>query len=137
MLKRYVGSQYTIGNPASRLQAAVCGNFLNFFNFRPDFPAAFRRLCVETILKNILFLNHYPAAFRRLCVETFFIFHSLMFKRAQPPSGGCVLKPICWIRQGLNIRPAAFRRLCVETLIQRSNIKQIRQPPSGGCVLKL
>ena len=33
-------------------------------------PAAFRRLCVETILFALFFLGKYPAAFRRLCVET-------------------------------------------------------------------
>ena len=39
----------------------------------------------------------------------------LVLGAAQPPSGGCVLKP-----QGLDsgrnhMKPAAFRRLCVET----------------------
>ena len=33
-------------------------------------PAAFRRLCVETIWALISFRNEEPAAFRRLCVET-------------------------------------------------------------------
>ena len=33
-------------------------------------PAAFRRLCVETMLKRINFVYLEPAAFRRLCVET-------------------------------------------------------------------
>ena len=55
-------------------------------------PAAFRRLCVETLLKLSTVCVKEPAAFRRLCVET---------------------------RRGGRLRwgwaPAAFRRLCVET----------------------
>ena len=35
-------------------------------------PAAFRRLCVETVRDAVLFLQCAPAAFRRLCVETVF-----------------------------------------------------------------
>ena len=55
-----------------------------------------------------------PAAFRRLCVETYPkpLPKSVI---AQPPSGGCVLKP-----QTIQPPPRYFR-----------------QPPSGGCVLKL
>ena len=34
------------------------------------FPAAFRRLCVETDDLIHVFLTEKPAAFRRLCVET-------------------------------------------------------------------
>ena len=34
------------------------------------FPAAFRRLCVETTLTAVLLVQIRPAAFRRLCVET-------------------------------------------------------------------
>ena len=56
-------------------------------------PAAFRRLCVETIYWFFTCFKPYPAAFRRLCVET-------------TPSKNSPM-PIC---------PAAFRRLCVETL---------------------
>ena len=37
-------------------------------------------------------LREAPAAFRRLCVETIEI-APLTCLRAQPPSGGCVLKP--------------------------------------------
>ena len=35
-----------------------------------DFPAAFRRLCVETLLSGLGSSEKDPAAFRRLCVET-------------------------------------------------------------------
>ena len=55
-----------------------------------------------------------PAAFRRLCVETL-MFALLSGSFAQPPSGGCVLKPY----EGLSIA-----------------VNEV-QPPSGGCVLKL
>ena len=55
-------------------------------------PAAFRRLCVETLLENRLILRVCPAAFRRLCVETYAF--DVVYRQisAQPPSGGCVLK---------------------------------------------
>ena len=33
-----------------------------------------------------------PAAFRRLCVETVFAGTKRPYERNQPPSGGCVLK---------------------------------------------
>ena len=56
-------------------------------------PAAFRRLCVETLTKARRMYKWWaPAAFRRLCVET--IRSKLQKKNGttQPPSGGCVLK---------------------------------------------
>ena len=77
-----------------------------------------------------------PAAFGRLCVET------LNFKRKciifnQPPSGGCVLKRGVWVTTLVILMPAAFGRLCVETqIIYSTTLIYIRQPPSGGCVLK-
>ena len=37
---------------------------------RFDKPAAFRRLCVETMTGRLGFHHKKPAAFRRLCVET-------------------------------------------------------------------
>ena len=36
-------------------------------------------------------------------------------KKAQPPSGGCVLKHECPLDSQKFKNPAAFRRLCVET----------------------
>ena len=54
------------------------------------------------------------AAFGRLCVETICLVAMTMLT-AQPPSGGCVLKP--------------FER--------NTDSSGGRQPPSGGCVLKL
>ena len=99
-------------------------------------PAAFRRLCVETKLFAIFLSAVFPAAFRRLCVETKSLLASItasiqppsggcVLKRPpviigladgnQPPSGGCVLKPPRCRQIRLPRRPAAFRRLCVET----------------------
>ena len=121
-------------------------------------PAAFRRLCVET-MKVVGGQNSAsPAAFRRLCVETDNLgFYSFLCwnqppsggcvlklvpvansapKNNQPPSGGCVLKPIVEIGCCSPYNPAAFRRLCVETLILSDFIRNFSQPPSGGCVLK-
>ena len=55
-------------------------------------PAAFGRLCVETQSKGIIMVDAQPAAFGRLCVETI-QGKGGIGKSAQPPSGGCVLKP--------------------------------------------
>ena len=60
------------------------------------FPAAFRRLCVETVEPDSAAVAKAPAAFRRLCVET---------QTSKRRLGG-------WFE------PAAFRRLCVETNTQ-------------------
>ena len=54
-------------------------------------PAAFRRLCVETIDKAWFGFFDPPAAFRRLCVETGEAMRQA-YELAQPPSGGSVLK---------------------------------------------
>ena len=55
-----------------------------------------------------------PAAFGRLCVETIKYGFS-QSQQSQPPSGGCVLKQDMhvWLKWSEN--PAAFGRLCVET----------------------
>ena len=55
-----------------------------------------------------------PAAFRRLCVETRGRNKAQPCRKAQPPSGGCVLKHKAWLFM----------------------ISFFSQPPSGGCVLK-
>ena len=59
--------------------------------------------------------NSVPAAFGRLCVETRKLAAARLHSH-QPPSGGCVLKPV---NGGDNEEIAKT------------------QPPSGGCVLKL
>ena len=77
-------------------------------------PAAFRRLCVETVTTPKLNVKLPPAAFRRLCVETIAVTGKEDWLN-QPPSGGCVLKPY-YGALPVKVRiPAAFRRLCVET----------------------
>ena len=53
--------------------------------------AAFGRLCVETGLTMRVCRRATAAAFGRLCVETVEIMRDVLSK-AQPPSGGCVLK---------------------------------------------
>ena len=76
-----------------------------------------------------------PAAFGRLCVETVKI-AKLNKQKNQPPSGGCVLKPYDYFCNIARLLPAAFGRLCVETaFIVSIRLFQL-QPPSGGCVLK-
>ena len=75
--------------------------------------AAFRRLCVETLIDLIAESICSTAAFRRLCVET--------------AAFGIV---------GVRFGAAAFRRLCVETLHKSIGAGWDAQPPSGGCVLK-
>ena len=56
-------------------------------------PAAFGRLCVETGAAANLKSTEWPAAFGRLCVET--PVNSIPeLRQDQPPSGGCVLKPV-------------------------------------------
>ena len=76
-----------------------------------------------------------PAAFGRLCVETLKKTTS-PHRQAQPPSGGCVLK-----REAANNMPQFFAQPpsggCVlkpdtSTAMTTAAI----QPPSGGCVLK-
>ena len=57
-----------------------------------QFPAAFRRLCVETANMGNINGGSLPAAFRRLCVETNNAGSFNPSKTNQPPSGGCVLK---------------------------------------------
>ena len=71
--------------------------------------AAFGRLCVETRS------GHSKLKKRgRLCVETQPP-HSTQSQQEQPPSGGCVLKPV----------------------LEMGKARVKVQPPSGGCVLKL
>ena len=43
---------------------------ISLINVQMINPAAFRRLCVETLINYSNILINLPAAFRRLCVET-------------------------------------------------------------------
>ena len=77
-------------------------------------PAAFRRLCVETVMYSSGSPLLLPAAFRRLCVET------RSKSRSAPASSPAAFRRLCVetaykIRSIGFSRPAAFRRLCVET----------------------
>ena len=57
--------------------------------------------------------------------------------RMQPPSGGCVLKPLRKITRKNGDNAATFGWLCVETQIKSlRHTYASEQPPSGGCVLK-
>ena len=70
--------------------------------------------CVLKLNLRTPLMPAFTAAFRRLCVETV-MYSSGSPLLLQPPSGGCVLKqqphPRCYLPK----RSAAFRRLCVET----------------------
>ena len=79
-------------------------------------PAAFGRLCVETITPPRVICGEVPAAFGRLCVETRQVEEQAALELAQPPSGGCVLKRIVQVVLLSYALPAAFGRLCVETV---------------------
>ena len=62
------------------------------------------------------FVKTHPAAFGRLCVETVMIMTALFAYVFQPPSGGCVLKRQRLLFPVSGRLPAAFGRLCVETV---------------------
>ena len=63
------------------------------------------------------FLDYHPAAFGRLCVETVSKRNlSRIAIEGQPPSGGCVLKLDGFDGVIFEADPAAFGRLCVETM---------------------
>ena len=114
----------------------MCWNYFKFENTVDKEPAAFGRLCVETISPWLNCISNLPAAFGRLCVETICERLQDFGSANQPPSGGCVLKQCLECVVFPCLVPAAFGRLCVET-ITNCFMRVIRfQPPSGGCVLK-
>ena len=88
-------------------------------------PAAFRRLCVETLIDAIIVKGDKPAAFRRLCVET--ISRSLFFCAIRPAAFRRLCVETCFsLRPTLRPSPAAFRRLCVETLSVPYKLSNVR-----------
>ena len=99
-------------------------------------PAAFRRLCVETLCTTLDDGLMPPAAFRRLCVETFTDAFVRSTSNDQPPSGGCVLKHSHNTDlPSLHFQPPSGG--CVLKLLLSAWSKNHEaQPPSGGCVLK-
>ena len=78
-------------------------------------PAAFRRLCVETLLTWLTKSSHSPQPPLGGCVLKRWSFLRGLCLCIQPPLGGCVLKPPLGLHQHSKKQPAAFRRLCVET----------------------
>ena len=77
-----------------------------------------------------------PAAFGRLCVET--MTPTMLFCRiCQPPSGGCVLKQTIWINTTHACDQPPSGGCVLKHLPKRANGVKRYQPPSGGCVLKL
>jgi len=80
-------------------------------------------------------LREAPAAFRRLCVETLYKANGKS-ARFQPPSGGCVLKQAWTEFYKLSCLqpPSGGCVLKLPKLILR--LHGGFQPPSGGCVLK-
>ena len=78
-------------------------------------PAAFGRLCVETLpyrTSTAQTLPQPPSGGCVLKLNTMKIFEA---PEIQPPSGGCVLKRHRDLRHEQSRYPAAFGRLCVET----------------------
>ena len=91
------------------------------------------------VLKHGLFCLRFglfgPAAFGRLCVETVRVIF-LLLESCQPPSGGCVLK-LCKVGFCITIFCQPPSGGCVLKLIlARAFIHMRFQPPSDGCVLK-
>ena len=81
-------------------------------------PAAFRRLCVETNYGIGGYSDGHPAAFRRLCVET--RSWSATVELLTPAAFRRLCVETAGISAGLlKMVPAAFRRLCVETARRR------------------
>ena len=79
---------------------------------------------------------HPPAAFGRLCVETLIKQQTNLPIRIQPPSGGCVLKQFAELNtEQWQAQPPSGG--CVLKLPQPlPSGERKNQPPSGGCVLK-
>ncbi len=76
--------------------------------------ATFGWLCVETNLTLLLFSHGQAATFGWLCVETRLPVMTIELD-LQPPSGGCVLKPLGDRGGHTLVFAATFGWLCVET----------------------
>ena len=87
------------------------------------FPAAFRRLCVET-LKNHGLTQRARQPPSGGCVLKLLPPRQTDAQNPQPPSGGCVLKPHEQKAGDHVANPAAFRRLCVETIRRSATSKK-------------
>ena len=118
MLKHCHGSLLVCGYNAAafgRLCVETC--FQLFRELNIPAAAAFGRLCVETEQFDLEGTRKQAAAFGRLCVETVALNTLPCTSQQQPPSGGCVLKPLKQYAQTTTQDAAAFGRLCVETTV--------------------
>ena len=82
------------------------------------------------------YLLNWPAAFRRLCVETKLVGEIAPMIRDQPPSGGCVLK----LHESSAVvlitnQPPSGGCVLKQQQLTTTDFRR-DQPPSGGCVLK-
>ena len=105
---------------------------LFFFQFQPPSGGCVLKPFYSPTLR----YGKHPAAFGRLCVETLPYRTSTAQTLPQPPSGGCVLKlNTMKIFEAPEIQPPSGG--CV-LKHPRDSMPHclVRQPPSGGCVLK-
>ena len=99
-------------------------------------PAAFRRLCVETFNDVIYQAKKKAQPPSGGCVLKLSQTAPVITAEGQPPSGGCVLKPIRKdIKQSMNNQPPSGGCVLKQMTINKSALNA-SQPPSGGCVLK-
>ena len=70
MLKHRMEGEPTVWIDQPPSGGCVLKQQIPFGSLCSDYPAAFRRLCVETKIRHINNHTTDPAAFRRLCVET-------------------------------------------------------------------
>ena len=98
-------------------------------------PAAFGRLCVETLFPKLGWMKVYQPPSGGCVLKQRVMLKFKIFLN-QPPSGGCVLKQKCVNQdRGVNNQPPSGG--CVLKLFLFANLASINfQPPSGGCVLK-
>ena len=100
-------------------------------------PAAFGRLRVETSAPAARWSYVRPAAFGRLRVETPLTVTIALPLSAQPPSGGCVLKLLRYLRARRRVyQPPSGGCVLKLLFLAKQKETQLSQPPSGGCVLK-
>ena len=94
-------------------------------------PAAFGRLCVETLDKVNKMADDGPAAFGRLCVETS-LSRTTATETVPPAAFGrlCVETTRCSLCRR-RLRPAAFGRLCVETPVSASPLDGVNPAAFG------
>ena len=96
----------------------------------PQVPAAFGRLCVETMADNQTKLHQTQPPSGGCVLKQQGAMPSDL-RQLQPPSGGCVLKRIVLAVLLIGVNPAAFGRLCVETVLVVSFV-HIRCPAAFG-----